>query len=142
VVSTLTDKKETPASLAKKYGDKYHGSQGTDWSLWPVAARDYGLNMQDLGTDLDKAAKTVKAGGLVIISVDPGEFTSGGHLMVIRAVTDDGKFLLADPNNDGNRDIGNTNTTPYSADFLRTKGALKYLWGFTKQSAAPEAVLL
>jgi hypothetical protein len=134
VVATLSSegKNETPETLAKKYGDVYHTSDGTSWALWPVAARDYGLQEQSLGTDLNKAADIVKAGGLVIISVDPGEFTSGGHIMVIRAVTDDGKFLLADPNNAGSPASNDTNKTPYSADFLRTQGSLKGLWSFTK----------
>jgi len=133
VVSTLTGKKETPLTLAKKYGDQYHGAEGTTWGLWPVAADEYNLKFDDLGTDLNQAASAVKSGGLVIISVDAGEFTGGGHLMVIRAVDDEGNFLLADPNYSGNKSHGkDTNNKAYSADFLRTQGALKHLWSFSK----------
>jgi hypothetical protein len=137
VVATLSPKgkNETPKTLADQYGGAYHDSGGTSWALWPVAARDYGLHERDIGLDLNAAADTVKAGGLVIISIDPGAFTSGGHIMVIRAVNDKGEFLLADPNNDANKnqnDRGDTNNTGYSADFLKNQGALKHLWAFTK----------
>jgi len=131
VIDTLKNKQETPLTLAKKYGAKYH-TVGTDWSLWPVAASDYNLKMQDLGTDLNRTRDTITAGGLVIISVNPGAFTSEGHFMVIRAIDDKGNFYLADPNNAGNKAAGrgDTNNTPYSADFLRTKGSLLHLWAW------------
>src|SRR5436190_11152966 len=72
VVDTLSGANETPLTLADKYGDRYHGSDGTDWSLWPVAAKDFGLNEQDIGVDLDKAASIIRQGGLVIMSVNAG----------------------------------------------------------------------
>ncbi len=96
-------------------------------------ADDFNLKLDDLGTDLNQAASAVKNGSLVIISVDAGEFTGRGHLMVIRAVDDQGNFLLADPNYSGNKSHGkDTNNKAYSADFLRTQGALKHLWSFSK----------
>lgn len=133
IVDTLAGKNETPLTLANRYGAKYH-TVGTDWSLWPVAAKDFGLKEADIGTDLNKAAEVVKGGGLVLISVNPGAFTSQGHFMIIRAVNDKGEFLLADPNNAGNKQAnrGDTNNTPYSADFLKTKGALLHLWSWQK----------
>lgn len=133
VVSTLKGKKIEPTTLADRYGDQYHHN-GTDWSLWPVAAKDYDLKYTDLGTDLNKAAETVKSGGLVIASFGAGKFTSQGHFMVIRAVDGKGGFFIADPNNKGNKNMGrgDTNNTAYSADTLRKEGALMHLWGFKK----------
>lgn len=134
ILKTLKGANVTPQTLANKYGDKYHGAEGTAWGLWSVAAKDYDLKMTDIGSDLSKAAASVKAGGLVMISVDGGAFTSRGHLMVIRAVNDKGEFLLADPNNSANKNdpTGDTNKTAYSADFLRGQGALKHLWSWSK----------
>lgn len=133
VVATLKDSSQTPKTMSDKYGDRFHGSSGTDWGLWPVAARDFGLKYKDLGVDLNKAKDIIKSGGMVIISVNAGEFTSGGHLMVIRAVDDEGNFYLADPNYKGNKGKGkDTNNKAYSADFLKNQGALKHLWGFSK----------
>ena len=133
VVSTLKGKKTDPTTLADRYGDQYHHN-GTDWSLWPVAAKDYDLQYSDLGTDLNKASEVIKAGGLVIGSFGAGKFTSQGHFMVIRALDGKGGFYLADPNNKGNKSMGrgDTNNTAYSADTLRKEGALMHLWGFKK----------
>lgn len=134
VVATLADKSQTPKTMADKYGDTYHTSGGTSWALWPAAAGDFNLKEKDIGLDFGQAAATVKAGGLVIIAVNPGKFTSEGHVMVIRAVTDNGDFLLADPNNDGSKQLGrgDTNNTPYSADTLKGPGAAMNMWAFTK----------
>ncbi len=133
VVATLADKSQTPLTLAKKYGPKYHGD-GTSFSLYPVLAQDFGLKEKEIGLDFSQAAATVKAGGLVIIAVNPGHFTSEGHVMVIRAVTDDGKFLLADPYNKENKAMGrgDTNNTPYTAEYLEGEGAAQDMFAFTK----------
>jgi hypothetical protein len=121
----------TPATVANKYGDKYHVSEGTSWGLFPVYAQDNGLTFKDLGTDLNGAAEIIRAGGLVVISVDPGYFTDRGHLMVIRAISQDGtEFYLADPAGKGAQ--GDSETRAFSAAFLRSTGSMKHLWGYTK----------
>jgi hypothetical protein len=133
VIDTLLGKKETPLTLAQKYGPKYH-TDGTSWALWPVAASDYGMTEKDIGTDFNMASQTLKSGGLVIGSFDPGAFTSEGHFMVLRSVSNDGKFYLADPNNAGNKAMGrgDTNNTAYSTDYLMSRGNLTHMWAFTK----------
>jgi|GEM_PF-2256363 len=133
VVATLADKNQTPLTLADKYGGTYH-TNGTSYGLYPVLAHDFGLKEKEIGLDFSQAAATVKAGGLVILSVNPGHFTSEGHVMVIRAVTDDGKFLLADPYNKENKAMGrgDTNNTPYTADYLKGAGAAADMFAFTK----------
>lgn len=126
----LGDKTITPLSLAKQYGDKYHGGEGTDWALFPVFAKDYGLNIKNIGKDFGAAAQIIRSGGLVLISVNKNSyFTKGGHLMVIRAVTADGTgFYLADPAGDGAK--GDSETRAFPADFLVNEGQLMNLWGF------------
>jgi beta-N-acetylhexosaminidase len=133
VVDTLTGKNETPLTLGNKYGARYHTS-GTSWSLWPVAANDFSLHMQDIGTDFNKASQIIKSGGLVIGSFDIGFFTTEGHFMVLRSVNSSGQFYLADPNNTGAKALGrgDTNNTPYSTSFLSNQGALSHMWAFTK----------
>lgn len=134
IVATLTGKTDvTPITIADKYGDTYHGDGGSQWSLFPVVAKDYNLNFQNLGKDLTKVPEIIKNGGLVLISVDTGYFTSQSHLMVIRAVTQDGTgFYLNDPNGDGWGDHA-TETKPFTASFLAGEGALKNLWAYTKK---------
>lgn len=133
VVQTLTGTSETPATLASKYGTYNIG--GTSWTLWPAAANDYHLQYQDLGTDLNKAASVIRQGGLVIISVMNGYFTSESHLMVIRAVDSNGNFYMADPNAPGNKAKGHdTENQGFSPDFLTnpSQGHFNHLFAFTK----------
>ncbi len=132
IAATLTgDHSITPKTIADRYGASYHVSEGTSWGVFPVFGADYGLKMTDLGTNLQAAANIIRQGGLVIISVDPGYFTGGGHLMVIRAVSADGSgFYLADPNGNGRH--GDSETRAFTAEFLAGDGNLKNLWGYTK----------
>lgn len=127
----LNDTNITPSTVATRYGDKYHVAQGSSWGLFPAYAADTGLSFKDLGTDLNDAAEILRGGGLVLISVEEGYFTSGGHLVVIRAVSQDGaEFYLADSNGNGRN--GDSETRGFTADFLRTTGQMKHLWGYTK----------
>ncbi len=126
----LGDKSITPVALANKYGAKYH-SNGTDWSLMPVFARDYNLKYQDLGTSFDGAITILKAGGLVLISVDPGWFTPQGHFMVVRAVSPDGQtFFLNDPNGAGYHK--DSETRGFTRDFFVSQGHMLKMWGYSK----------
>ncbi|HEX7260121.1 MAG TPA: serine hydrolase [Candidatus Saccharimonadia bacterium] len=130
IVRTLKGGTETPLTLANKYGDEYH-TFGTAWSLFPVFAEDYNLTMRDIGLNLDEAEKTIRNGGLVLISVDPGYFTGAGHFMVLRKVSESGdSFYLADPNGKGIH--GDSETRAFSRSFLQGQGALKHLWAFEK----------
>lgn len=138
VVATLSDKggNETPLTLADRYGDTYH-TDGTSWALWPVAAQDYNLKYRNIGADFGEAATIIRQGGLIIIPVNSSGgnyFTTDSHLMVIRAVDDQGNFYLADPNAPGNKSNRghDTENTAYSADFLRTHGFMNNLFAFTR----------
>lgn len=129
VVKTLAGSDETPLTLANKYGNVYH-TDGTSWALWPVAAKAYGLKYKDIGVDFSKAAATIRQGGLVIMGVNKGYFTSNSHLLVLRAVDDKGNFYVADPN--GPNNPRKDEDKPFSPDFLRTQGSLLNLFAFTK----------
>ncbi len=133
VVATLTGNSSvTPLTIANKYGGQYHpAGDGTSWAVFPVVGRDYGLQEQNLGTDLSSVPAILKQGGLVIISVGAGYFTSDGHIMVIRAVSADGtQFFLADPNGTGRH--GDSETRGFTASFLIGEGHLKGLFAYTK----------
>lgn len=128
----LGDKTITPVTIADRYGDEYHIDGGSSWALFPRFAQDYNLKIKDIGKDFGAAAQIIRNGGLVLISVDPGYFTPGGHLMVIRAVTADGSgFYLADSNGDGYNN-NQSEVKAFSPNDFVTKGSLKNLWGFTR----------
>lgn len=121
----------TPLTVATKYGDRYHVADGSSWGLFQTYATDTGLGFKDLGADLNAAAEILRNGGFVLMSVDEGYFTSGGHLVVLRAVSQDGTgFYLADSNGKGKN--GDSETRGFSSEFLMTTGQMKHLWGFTR----------
>jgi hypothetical protein len=133
VAATLTGNTSiTPATIASTYGS-YHTSDGTSWALFTKFAQDDGLNVTDLGTNLAAAAQIIQQGGLVIISVNPGYFTSEGHIMVLRAITPDGgSFYLNDPAAPGPAGHGNDDAQAFTAAFLQGQGNMAQLWGYTK----------
>jgi hypothetical protein len=134
VVDTLTGATETPGTMAVKYA-AFGSTGGTTWGLWPAAAKDFGLTYTDLGTNFDAAANIIQQGGLVIVSVYSGYFTGDSHLMVIRAIDNQGNFYLADPNAPGNTERGDpTETIGFSTSFMENTalGHATQLFAFTK----------
>ncbi len=129
VVDTLKNLNYTPDYYATKYGS-YDTQGGSSWSLFPAVAKDSGLKEENLDKNLASAADYIRTGGLVIISVGKGAFTTGGHLMVIRAIDASGNFYLANPGAWFN--ANSTETTGYSASYLINQGALYNLFGFKK----------
>lgn len=137
IAATLNgDSSITPPEVAKYYYE--HGGQvggehcGSNWA-WEILASKYGLNMKNIGVDFNETANTLKSGGLILVSVGAGTFTSGGHLMVIRKVSEDGNsFYLADPYSDEGRTHGESNKKAYTIDELRSDGNLRNMWSFTK----------
>lgn len=76
----------------------YISGAGTSWSFFQGVANKYNLKMRNLSRDnpqeiLDELGK----GHPVVVSMSAGHFTKGGHIMVLRGVTDDGKILVSDP---------------------------------------------
>lgn len=101
IVATLANKTVTPidtATLGAANGSAYEG--GTiHLPLISAAAEKWGLNYRDISAEsLDSAIQTLKDGGLVYMGGSgPAPFTSGGHIVVMRGVTDDGKIIIGDP---------------------------------------------
>lgn len=98
-VASLTDNKVTPYDVAQwsvANGGLCEGS-GSYHSLIPNGGRHYGLTVTSIGRDGKKLVEALQSGKLVIAIMSKGHFTSGGHFIVLRGVTEDGKILVADP---------------------------------------------
>lgn len=97
VVSALTEKYTDPQTMAQwsyDHGYCYPGN-GSYHELIPAAAEAWGLPVKG-----ELSAQTVvdalAEGKLVVALMAKGHFTSGGHFIVLRGVTADGKVLVAD----------------------------------------------
>lgn len=97
IVATLTgDKSVNPQNMAAFYAANGGQSGGcpSSWN-WKVIEKKYPVKVTDLSKDLDKAKTILKNGGLVLFSWEKGPFTHGGHIMVLRKYSPDGKLYIA-----------------------------------------------
>ena len=99
VVASLTDHQVTPYDVAQwsvENGYRCKGN-GSYHSLMPNGGEHYGLTVTGIGNDSKKLVEALQEGKLVIAIMAKGHFTSGGHFIVLRGVTEDGNILVADP---------------------------------------------
>lgn len=100
VVSTLTGKSYDPPTVCEwaKNGKYYYYGKGSSHSIIPDGAKHYGLQVSGAKTsEGQRIIDALSEGKLVIAIMGPGKFTRGGHFIVLRGITEDGKILVADP---------------------------------------------
>lgn len=98
VISTLTGEAHDPVELAEwsvANGHRCEGN-GSYHSLIPAAAAAYGLFCEK-NLDAQGIVDALSFGKLVVVIMSKGHFTQGGHFIVLRGVTSEGKILVADP---------------------------------------------
>lgn len=99
VVSGLIGQRITPdivADWSYRNGHRAEGS-GSYWSLMTEGGKNYGLNVEAVSRkDPNSIIKALSEGNPVIVSMGKGHFTSGGHFIVLRGITADGKILVHD----------------------------------------------
>ena len=69
---------------------------GSYHSLIPAAASAYGLTCEGNLTE-EGIVEALSSGKLVVVIMSRGHFTKGGHFIVLRGITREGKILVADP---------------------------------------------
>ena len=70
-------------------------NSGTSWDFFPAISKELGLNVRSVG-DTSSVAQALSEGKPVISSMGPGEFTKGGHFIVLSGANDKG-ILVNDP---------------------------------------------
>ena len=97
-ISTLTNKTVTPPEVCKwsvKTGHRCEGS-GSYHSLIPDGAAHWSVPCRGIGQSKKELVKALQDGKLVIAIMSQGHFTRGGHFIVLRGITSQGKILVAD----------------------------------------------
>lgn len=98
VVSSLAGTVVDPPHMAKwAYEQGYWCSgNGSYHSLIPGAAKAWGLTCKG-NLSAQDIVDSLSSGKLVVVIMSKGHFTRGGHFIVLRGVTKEGKILVADP---------------------------------------------
>ena len=101
VVSGLSDEDVTPADMAQYAMEKgyYVKGSGTSWGLMGRGAKNFGLISRNVSFNYlteENVKSWLDEGAVLILSVKPGDFTIGGHFIVVRGYDDQG-FYVNDP---------------------------------------------
>lgn len=130
VYTGLTEKSDmSPAEMADYCTEKdyYTTDAGTSWTLMTTGAENLGLSVEKLDLKADTVKERLKSGHPLICSMKPGDFTSEGHFIVLRGITDDEKLLVNDPNNKAHSDK--------EWDFDTVFDQMKALWAYSYEGA-------
>ena len=99
----MTGRTVTPIDVVRWAGHRYYvNGAGTAWSMFEAAARHWNVKYEGTTGSINTACQALRNGKVVISIQAPGLFTSGGHFIVLRTITPQGKILVSDPNG-GNR---------------------------------------
>lgn len=116
--------KKTPDWMAKystKHGHVY-GSK-TAWTLMTEGADDLGLHVKQIPIEEKAMKKEIQKGHLMICSMSPGDFTRGGHFILLTGY-ENGEYHVNDPNS-----MENTDKT---WSYERIHGQIKNIWAYWK----------
>lgn len=100
VVSTLTNETVDPIQMAawSYQNGGWCSKSGSYHTLIPKAAEHWGLPWEGATpADAQRIVDALAEGRLVVAIMGPGAFTRSGHFIVLRAVSESGKILVADP---------------------------------------------
>lgn len=100
-VASLTDTKTNPAVMAQWAAANGHWASraGSYHSIILAAARSFGITAEPFTNwDAEGVLRALRSGKMLVALVGPGHFTTGGHFLLLRGATADGKVLVADPN--------------------------------------------
>ena len=98
VVALTRNAEATPAAIAKyamENGFYLYGT-GTKWSLMTDGAAAYGVQSEQINISQNGIKNALDAGKVVICSVRKGDFTTGGHFIMLYGYDEEG-FYVNDP---------------------------------------------
>lgn len=118
----------TPDQIVAWTGNRYYvHPEGQGWGIFPACAGQWGVRCQNLGKDANAVVNALSSGKPVIASMSKGTFTKGGHFIVLRGVTADGKILVNDPNDNASKNHVNRE---FDLNLIMRES--KNFWSFSK----------
>lgn len=117
------DTEKNPRAMAQyAYENGYYTSAGTSWSLWTEGVSGLGLTGEEISLNEKTMKNYLDQGQVIICSMSPGDFTTEGHIILIRGYGKNG-FYVNDPNRKSNSEKQWT--------FEKLKGQIKCLWALS-----------
>lgn len=100
-VASLTDTETDPAVMAAWAAEHGYWARrsGSYHSIVLGTARSFGLLAEPFTSrEANDVLDALSQGKMLVALMGPGHFTTGGHFILLRGVTQDGQVLVADPN--------------------------------------------
>lgn len=85
------------ALYAEEHGFYVSGS-GSSWYMMSDMASSLGLTVHTVTFDKQHVLSELENGRPIICIMGPGDFTTGGHFIVMTGVSEEGKIRINDPN--------------------------------------------
>lgn len=127
VYASLTgDNTKTPCTFSEfaDENDYYVDEVGSKWSLMTDGAAAFGIKGRELGLSRENVLRELEKGRPIICSMRKGDFTYGGHFIVLAGATEDGRIKVNDPN------------SPWRSlilwDYERIEPQISGLWSFSR----------
>lgn len=99
VVSALTGETVLPHEVAKWAAPNHKTGSGSSWSLFPAAGEKWGLKVVNINKKYPEQIKEhLRSGNPIIVSMSKGNFTRGGHIIVLAGIDSNDKVIVRDPN--------------------------------------------
>lgn len=84
------------ANWSAQKGFRVVGS-GTGWEFFKSIGQQYGINTKRIAENESTMVSSLRAGFPMISSMRPGDFTKGGHFIVLSGIDNSGNILVNDP---------------------------------------------
>lgn len=105
----------------------YMSGTGTAWALLEDVAVRYGINVTQPSTSEKNMKAALDRGDIIICSMGPGDFTAGGHFIVVYGYDSEGFYV-----NDSNCVARSREKWEYQ----RLKKQIKHIWVYEKEMAS------
>lgn len=109
------------AAFSTEHGYAVPGN-GSSWTLMSEGGVTLGMKVRELPLDENRVLQNLEAGNPVVCIMGPGDFTTGGHYIVMVG-TKDGKIQINDPNSRAN--------SKKLWQFDDIKDQIRNLWAFS-----------
>lgn len=126
VIVGLTGNKEiTPYKVAKLSEEEgyYVEGVGTSWNLMTEGVKKFGIQSRQIPLSKNSIYNALQSGHPIICSMKPGDFTTGGHFIVLSKI-ENGKIKVNDPSSIKRSDL--------LWEYDRIESQIKNLWEFYK----------